>query len=352
VSLFSSPSIPDPSQGIALGSQVAQQQQGYNTQAGVQSQAGSMVNQVNPYGSLNYQQTGTGPNGTPLYTATEQLSPQQQNLFNLLQGTQATAGSGASNLLSGANYGSTSPTQAIGDMTSGLTGQILGQETNYLNPFFKTSRDQLDTQLRNQGLQPGEPGYDNAMRGLDTSQGLTVSNFLASAEPQAFSQASNLYQMPATMAESLANFGAPGSVNSNLTQTPGLNVQPANLTGATANETQALNSQYQSQLAQYGNMMSGLFGIPTAVLGGWAQSPSGGSAITSGLNSLFSDRRLKTDIEKVGMLDTGLPIYLYRYKAGGPKQLGLMADEVEQVHPEAVGNVGGFKTVDYGVATQ
>lgn len=352
MSMFSPPTPPDPQQGIQLGQQVASQQQGYNTAAGQQSQQGSMVGQVNPYGSLSYNQTGTGANGTPLYTATEQLSPQQQQLFNLLQGTQGTAGQQAGSLLSGANYGSQTPAQAIGDKTSGITNQIMNSETSYLDPFFKTSRDQLDTQLKNQGLEPGQPAYDNAMRGLDTSQGLTVSNFAAQTQPQAMQEANTLYQMPAQMAESLAQFGQPGSVNNNLTTTPGLNVQPANLTGATATENQSLNTQYQAQNQQYQNMMSGIFGIPTAVLGGWAGSPSGGSAISSALGMLGSDRKLKKDIKRVGTLDNGLPVYLFRYKAGGPMQIGVMADEVEKIFPDAVMEVGGYKYVDYGAATR
>ncbi len=62
--------------------------------------------------------------------------------------------------------------------------------------------------------------------------------------------------------------------------------------------------------------------------------------------SLFSDRRLKTDIRRVGQTDEGVPVYTYRYKAGGPVQMGVMADEVPQ---EARGpDVDGYATVDYG----
>ncbi len=62
---------------------------------------------------------------------------------------------------------------------------------------------------------------------------------------------------------------------------------------------------------------------------------------------LFSDRRLKHHIKRIGTADNGLPIYSYRYKWGGPTMLGFMADEVERVSPEAVGELAGFKTVDY-----
>lgn len=76
-------------------------------------------------------------------------------------------------------------------------------------------------------------------------------------------------------------------------------------------------------------------------------------SIGAGMNifgSLFSDRRVKQDIKQVGFLDNGLPVYSFRYKGSEAYTIGLMADEVEKLHPEAVGEVGGFKTVNYKLA--
>jgi len=63
---------------------------------------------------------------------------------------------------------------------------------------------------------------------------------------------------------------------------------------------------------------------------------------------LFSDRRLKEDIKKVGKTDGGLPIYTYKYKAGGPTQMGVMAQDVRKKNPGAVHDLGGLLAVDYG----
>ncbi len=287
MSLFNPPDVPNPQTGIDLGKQVAEGQQQYNTQAGEMSQAGSMVNQYNPYGSLTYSQTGTGPNGVPLYSANVQLSPQQQQMFDLLQGTKTSAGQQGQNLITGANYGAPGqdPASVIGDLTKGNTAALVKTQTDYLQPFFTTQRSQLDTQLRNQGLAPGMPGYDNAMRSMDSSQALAVSQAAGQFEPEAYKQATSSYLLPSQLGASLAAFGAPGDPTSDLVNAPGLTVQPANLTGAVANETSALNDQYKAQQAQYSNMMSGLFGIPTAVLGGWAK---GGFPGLSSLTSLGS----------------------------------------------------------------
>lgn len=60
----------------------------------------------------------------------------------------------------------------------------------------------------------------------------------------------------------------------------------------------------------------------------------------------FSDRRLKTNVERVGTHRLGIGVYTY--DIFGQRQIGVMADEVEKVMPDAVGEVGGFKTVNYG----
>ena len=66
----------------------------------------------------------------------------------------------------------------------------------------------------------------------------------------------------------------------------------------------------------------------------------------------FSDRRLKSDVERIGF--TGpLPLYKWRWNdeakalgLEGPSS-GFMADDVAKVIPEAVGERQGYKTVDY-----
>jgi hypothetical protein len=60
-----------------------------------------------------------------------------------------------------------------------------------------------------------------------------------------------------------------------------------------------------------------------------------------------SDVRVKTEIQRVGTLDNGLPVYAYRYVWGGPMEIGVMAQDVEKLHPDAVSERHGVKMVDY-----
>ncbi|MCV9940900.1 cell wall hydrolase [Boseaceae bacterium BT-24-1] len=68
-------------------------------------------------------------------------------------------------------------------------------------------------------------------------------------------------------------------------------------------------------------------------------------------SAMFSDERLKDDIEQIGETFDGQPIYRYRFKGSPKTEIGLMAQDVEDVHPEAVGDFGGIKMVDYERAT-
>jgi len=67
---------------------------------------------------------------------------------------------------------------------------------------------------------------------------------------------------------------------------------------------------------------------------------------------LFSDERVKEDIKEVGETHDGQKVYTYRYKGLPQTHMGLIAQEVEGDHPEAVGVSGGVKTVDYKAATR
>jgi hypothetical protein len=66
---------------------------------------------------------------------------------------------------------------------------------------------------------------------------------------------------------------------------------------------------------------------------------------------------LKDDIDHVGELHDGTPVFSYRYKGDplGRKQIGLMAQDVKKRRPDAVitlDDPAGTMMVDYGKATE
>jgi len=89
-------------------------------------------------------------------------------------------------------------------------------------------------------------------------------------------------------------------------------------------------------------------------LGRLTQGSGGRGEDAGGVMTMKSDRRVKQDLVYVGSLQSGLGLYLFDYLpeycgAGqGGRQLGVMADEVERVMPEAVCvHADGYKMVNY-----
>lgn len=105
------------------------------------------------------------------------------------------------------------------------------------------------------------------------------------------------------------------------------------------------------------NQMSGVqqfLGITQGLgnlFGGGGGGGSGGAGAAAGMIKFLSDRRAKEDIDQVGTLFDGTPVYRFRYKGHLGYQIGLMAQEVQQATPEAVEQIGDYLAVDYKLAT-
>lgn len=90
---------------------------------------------------------------------------------------------------------------------------------------------------------------------------------------------------------------------------------------------------------------------------GWGLAGTLGGAAIGALSkapflAMLSDRRMKENIERVGALDDGLPVYAFNYKGDDTPRIGLMAQDVEKEIPEAVRSiVGDMKVVDMRRAT-
>jgi hypothetical protein len=87
-------------------------------------------------------------------------------------------------------------------------------------------------------------------------------------------------------------------------------------------------------------------------------SNDNGSQLCTGAGSMngtwASDRAIKCDAVRIGAHPKGFGLYLFRYKPayqgkwGAGRRFGVMADEVEQVCPEAVRmHQDGYKVVSY-----
>jgi len=103
-----------------------------------------------------------------------------------------------------------------------------------------------------------------------------------------------------------------------------------------------------------GGFLGNIGGSLLGSIGGNALGQSLGSLFSSSamgpylpMGGFFSDRKLKQDIEFIG-LENGHKIYEFSYKAQPDKRyIGVMADEVEELNPKAVKEIDGYKAVDY-----
>ena len=309
--------------------QVAQAQTQTNLATAKAQQEMNMVDQTNPYGTTTYKQTGTNADGTPIYAATTALNAPEQNLFNTMVNTQQGMGTAANNLIQ--NLGpqlSTAPNFS----TDKLTNQMMGWFNKYESPIWNQQQSNLDSKLASQGITQGSDAWNNAQNLQARNVGDATNSYLMQAEPTAFNQAYQSYMAPIQTLGTLLGESMPGNVNQNNTSTPSVNINPANISGD-------IYQSYQSNLGNYENTMNGIFGLGSALLGGWAR---------------MSDRRVKENISRVGTLKNGLPIYIFNYKTDpdGIPQIGLMAQDVEQKYPEAVVTINGIKHVNYAKAVQ
>lgn len=113
-----------------------------------------------------------------------------------------------------------------------------------------------------------------------------------------------------------------------------------------------MNQQYNSQMNAY-NAQNAAQGAGLAGLGSLA-GQLGAAAIKNPAIFTLSDRRVKKDIRLIGQRGDGLNLYVFTYKHpydavyGTQPQMGVMADEVLEVYPDAVStDAHGFMQVDY-----
>jgi hypothetical protein len=315
-----------------------------NLEAARATAAANRTNQVTPYGNLTYSANpGTDPYGNTLYTATQTLSPEQQKIYE--QESQLNEG-----LMSTANKGLDYANEVLskpGVDTSKLPSYGINPGETYsdaimrrLQPQIAQQSEMSDAQLANQGIAQGTEAYNNAKRQLSqqqndlmTSAQIQGMNTGLSANQQAFQQEAYNQMQPINVINALRT----GSQvqNPSYASTP----QQANVAGADI--LGATNAQYTNQL----NAVNAKNAASSAFWSGLMNA--GGTAYASDIN-------LKENIKKVGSLDNGLNLYSYNYKDGYDlpegRQVGVIAQEVEAIMPEAVVEMdNGFKAVNYAM---
>lgn len=340
------------------------------------------VNQNSPYGTVTYTET-PNPNdpSVPNFTQNVTFSPQQQSLYNTGLGIEQQAANTAGQALSNVQNTLSSPFSLSGlpTLQTGVKAGYLPSSaadfqaqgdatTNALMQRFNTDwnnqQEATQAQLNAQGAQLGSKQYDvandqlNRARNDALSQALLAGNQeqntlfgqqLASqgqqfsqgqqnaalqnqGRQQAISEQQLVRSQPINEIATLLGLG--GGI-----QTPtgapnfGVNIGNTDVLGAYGLQQQALQNNYNQQLAAR-NAGIGALGNLFGTLGGAA---------------LLSDRRKKTAIRRAGRTANGTPLYVYAYKdRPNVEMVGVMAQDMMRLNPLAVHERNGAYLVDYG----
>jgi hypothetical protein len=341
------PEAPDP---VALANaqadanvRTAQEQARLAREAAAEQQRMAMMGQVTPFGSLQYVVDPTSPSG---YRAIQQLSPEQQALLGQGQDLQAQYGG-----LAGTQLGRVEDVMASPfDLTAARGREISDLQQTFLDPQWNQRKQEMEADLLNRGIRPGSEQYNNMMRDFESSRSSAYDRMFLDAWSMANDAALKERNIPISDLNSLGIGAFPqGTQPMGFGNTPSPNVAAPGV--APTDLITPTMQAYQAQLNSSNSQMGGLFGLGSSLLGGWAQS--GFPGVSAGL-AMLSDRRLKTEIKKIGDDPRGWGVYMFTYLMDGMRelgtQIGFMADEVERKRPEVIvtDERTGFKAVDYG----
>lgn len=299
-------------------------QTGANKEAIDESAKVNAVDQSAPWGSTTFTRDA---NGVPT-KQTIALGPAEQQFYNtsnVIKNSLAGKAQGYLDYLPTDKF--TGPGDTAGDAVANALYQ---RKLKMVQPQLDQADNALKVQLSDRGIPIGSEVYNNEMNRL----GQAKSDTLASLSQDATLAGGQEYDRQLADMLTLRNQpfnevsafiqGTPAMPTPQFQSTPSYQMQAPDIAGL-------INNQYNQQQAQNASLSNGLFGLGSAAIG-----------------ALFpSDRRIKTDIKRIGTTNGGLPVYRFRYKAGGPVQIGVMAQDVEKVTPAAVYEIHGVKHVDY-----
>ena len=275
-----------------------------NLQAARSAAAANRVSQYTPYGNLIYSHTpGGGPDD---WQSQVNLSSTGQQLLDQSNQTSLGLGNLQNNALDRVTNAYSQPMDmsSVGDVQKQAEGAI----TSRLDPMWTQNQNALENKLSNQGITQGSEAYGNAMRDFNTGRN------------DAYQQAilGGINTMPQTQALAMQ-----------------LRNQPLNELNAIRSGSQVTDPQFGSTPQQQTTSGADMMGAQQAQYGGNlndknAQVGSSNSTMSSMaegalLLAMFSDRRLKSNIVRIGTYK-GYP--WYRYDIFGRPSEGVMADEV------------------------
>ena len=274
-----------------------------------------------------------------------------QQVFN-----QALAQQQAQNAAAGQNFGQTAQAQELNLARQAQQAGQSGQLAQFYNQAQAQAMQQELARAQGQNAAQGQQfqqivqqqearnaalaqrfqqdmarqGAGNAAQQQQFQQNIAAQQFYNTAIQQALAQQAAIRSLPVNEISALLSGGQVSIPQ--FQGYSGVNVAPAPIFQAGQAQGDFAQRNYQNQVGAY-NAQMGLFGDLAGAAG----------------TAFASDRRLKSNVVRIGTHPLGIGIY--EYDIFGERQRGVMADEVEAVKPEAVTThpTEGYKMVYYGL---
>ena len=220
-----------------------------------------------------------------------------------------------------------------------MENSVYNSYLDKLLPQFNNQTSDLETRLQNQGLSVGSEAYQRAMNDLQNSQNDALNQAAynsISAGQTAFSNSLNDSIATADFSNK-ARQQAVNEVLSLISKSPtGYEVAMDKYSIASQAYNDLYNRQRQNTADQAARLQNTI-----------------NSAGQIGAAFAASDRRFKENIKPVGKLNNGLTVYLFNYKNDKTPRIGLIAQEVKKIKPDAITeDKSGFLYVRYDIAVE
>lgn len=246
---------------------------------------------------------------------------------------------------------------ASGQFANNAQGQRFGQ--NLAGGQFANAGQAQDAQQ-----QMAVGAFDNAAQAQEFGQSQTVAGFENASAQQNFQNlmaraqqgdARAMMELQSQMAAGqFNNQNRAGAINEEQTRRSqplnelnalltGQQVQNPNMPNFTPSSQSQTPDLLGAQMSQYQADMNNASANTASV-----NSMIGNLGTAAAMAFIFSDARLKEDIQTLGVLSTGVRVVHYRYRGLPARFVGVVAQELATIQPEAVFlDRSGFLAVDY-----
>lgn len=308
--------------------------------------AGSQLSNPNIVGPTGNQTVTYAPDpvtGNPIPTVTQTYSPEQQKIFDINQQGQlglAEVGRDSVNRIGGILGQDVNFNRDLGTQSQGRQ-EVIDAMMSRVNQDIGRRTDNTESTLIARGIPRGSEAWNREMDTIERGRNDALQQAIVGADSRAMDD--RRQAITEMMAQRQTPLNEISALRSGSQVAPlqfqnfsGQNVGAAPVfNAAQAGYNSSLDS-YNAQAAGSGNMMSGLFGLGSAAL----MSPVG-------TFKAFSDIRLKSNIKRIGRHRLGIGVY--EYDIFGNREIGVIAQELITVKPDAVYiHDSGFLMVDYG----